>query len=169
MAINYTLIRTPDEKASQFNARLKDACSSEADPITDFQLDVVDGLPVVTLISEMEEADEEDVEAAKEAGDTLELGAEIPAGPALIVQVGRLMADTAKNATESAERIEKLLGSFGGDVLKQLVAKGTQQVITTVFDKDGKDSGLRFPIAQEVAYTAIGLNAEAPAAQKQDD
>lgn len=90
MADAFTLIKDPEEPLSQFNKRImREAKERE---VTDVQLYVVDGEPVVTLLSETDEATEEDVDEAKDHGAELSLGDEIPAGDLLLFKVVKIGA-----------------------------------------------------------------------------
>jgi hypothetical protein len=154
MSVPYLLIRTPSEKAGAFNLRLRQACSLDEDPITDFQLDVVDGLPAVTLVSELVEATEEDVEN-KEEDDDFKLGDMISAGDRLAVQVARLEATTDPLTQRTQNIVEKMFGRFNGDVVKTVVAKGLVPVLLPLFGADGKESGVKYAALQEVCYIGI--------------
>jgi hypothetical protein len=146
MADALTCIKDPDEKMSEFNNRLKAECD-KFEP-TKVVILVVDGEPMVTLMSETVEADEEDVADAKEHGATIEdegkerpiqLGDEIPAGDIVSVKVVKVAGyELPKTAvarkgspTEgmsisqiSEERLDKLYTEANGLITEHILASG---------------------------------------------
>ncbi len=99
-----TLVRPPHEGMKEFNERLREACQSA--PITSFKAVVVDGQPVITLISEVEEATDEDVANYKENGETLTKGELIPIDDTLLIQISGMSSAGDKAAgTEHAHDV----------------------------------------------------------------
>lgn len=123
MADAMTIIKCPSEEIGAFNKRLLANCQSQ--PVTEVSLHVVHGQPVVTLFSEMVEADEEDVEEAKEAGETLTLGELIPAEPPLLAQICLLRGDTDEFSGKTQKFTERLFIRADGDVVKVLHGEGS--------------------------------------------
>ncbi len=137
MADARTLCMSPPEKLSQFNKRLREACDELA--VTNFDLGVVDGLPVVTLLSEEVPATEEDVrkdaadraEAAQEEGykpdpedKPLEVGDWIPTVDPMIVQVTKLSCADATQAEKAEDRCDMIYDRARGGISKHLMITG---------------------------------------------
>ncbi len=135
-----TLVKSSIEKMKEFNKRLRSACESA--PVTSFEVAVVDGLPVVTLISETHEADEEDVADAKKFGDKIELGDVIPDDDTICVQVSGLSAvgDEAAN-TESV--MDQLNDRAEGETLGVRFFSG--QYVQWVKDENDVRKGVEKP------------------------
>ncbi len=85
-----TLVKAPTEKSKEFNERLRVACESV--PVTSFEATVVDGQPVITLMSELDYPTEDMIEEAKEAGEKLDPDEMVPVGAPICVQVAGLSA-----------------------------------------------------------------------------
>lgn len=156
MADAVSLARSPDEKISAFNKRLLEACQQS--PVTDVQLIVVDGQPVVTLFSEVVEATEEDVEEAKADGDTdIKVGDTIPENPPISVQVARVACATPEAATKTHSHLETLYQRANGEVVKQIHATGSRFGFSETPDKKGT-----VWVEQVDTYVAVAyLNADA--------
>ncbi len=107
-----TLVQPPHEKMKDFNERLREVC--EQSPITSFEAVVVDGQPVITLMSEVMEATEEDVEKAKEDDpeDDLKIGDMIPVDDTVLVQVSGVGAagEKASNTEHAHDVLNKRAG-----------------------------------------------------------
>lgn len=123
MADAMTLAKVPSEKISLFNKRLIEACNIQ--PVTDVSLIVVHGQPVVTLFSEMVEADQEDVDEAKEDDEEIELGELIPSEAPLIVQVCMLDCSSDEATGLTQQHTERLYQRAKGGVTKTLHATGS--------------------------------------------
>lgn len=176
MAVLIPILRTVSEKPVDFNKRLFAACQQEdqdgnAIVITDASLTVVDGMPLVTLISETIEASEEDVEEADDE-EKLEVGDIIPNGPGLIVQVLRLEAETDDKCAAMQNRLNALAVRFGGEVIKTLTATGT--VIALVEVRDSVPTGVKdvvstvirqVPIRKDVTFMLLAYDADVGAAE----
>jgi hypothetical protein len=85
MATIRNLTQSPGETSKEFNRRLMRACFHS--PVTDYQAAVVDGMPTLTLLSEIVDADEEMVQEAKQDGSEIQLGDQVPSDVPLLVQV----------------------------------------------------------------------------------
>jgi hypothetical protein len=148
MADAQTYIKDPNESMIDFNKRMKTAC--EEMDVTDFQLVVVDGEPMVTLLSGMVPATEEDIEELKEADPEAELpevGDPIPEDDSLIVQCAKVSAMTpttfdAKggvaekgDALKSEKRLETLYVRANGGVVKHVHAVGKYGRFVDTADK----------------------------------
>lgn len=139
MADVQSFCRAATEPARDFNKRLADYCASH--PVTNFELHVADGMPMVVLMMEEVQATELDVakanqlyaeecEEAKEANEEppeapdLAVGDWIPASDPLIVQVGRVNCFTMDEAKKSEERLDNIYKKADGTVLRHMVATG---------------------------------------------
>lgn len=122
MADAATVVKAPEESLKDFNKRLFVTCGEF--PITNVQLAVVDGQPVVTLFSESVEADEEDVQEAEEAGEKIAVGDLIPAEDPVVVQVCTLRAASIDDAQKSQRRMDMLYKRADGNVTGVLHASG---------------------------------------------
>lgn len=60
MAQAFTCIKSPEEKIKVFNNRVLNICKTN--PITSVKMAIARGLPVVTLLSDVSVADEDDIE-----------------------------------------------------------------------------------------------------------
>ncbi len=153
MADGMTLLKAPTENISAFNKRLKDACGIK--PVTEVSLFVIDGEPLVTLFSELVEANEEDVAEAKEGGETLELGELIPEEAPMIAQVTRVECLNDDLALKSQQRTERLFERADGGVQKLLCASGTVPIWVTSPEK--KTEHL---VQQNVHYVLVAYLAD---------
>ena len=145
-------VRDPNETVSSFNKRLFKVCHDTA--VTDFELHVVDGQPMVMMFAGVVEADAEDVAAAKEDGEDLKEGDIIPEDDPIIIQVAKACAlqpmaidkDGAlvKGQEGDAAKTERgldVLGERARDrVTKVRVATGTSHNWVKAPAKDGKDA-----------------------------
>ncbi len=122
MADALTIPKCPSEKVGDFNKRLKETCTMQ--PVTDASIVIVHGQPVITLFSEMVEADQEDVDAAAEDGEELKLGELIPSEDPLIVQVCSLDCSSDESAGKTQQYAERLFQRADGAVSKTLHATG---------------------------------------------
>lgn len=152
MSFCYTFVKSTTEPLSGFNERLAKMCQTEDNPITNFELAVVAGQPVVTLISELAEATQEDVDE----DDTITLGELLPASEPMIVQVCQVEAAAPEQAKASEARLEKVYRRFQGDVIRNISAKGTIPVIIPVPDEKGAIVG-HVAGLEEVLWIGVGL------------
>jgi len=155
MSYCYTLIKSPDEALSVFNNRLAKASQEPDNPITNFDVTVVSGQPVVTLISELVEATSEDVEGDAD----LTLGDLIPESEPMIVQTCQVEAATDELAKKSESRLEKIYRRFGGDVIRNVTAKGIVPIIVPVPDAKGAIIG-HVAGTEEVLWAVVGIATE---------
>lgn len=123
MAEAMTLPKVPSESISDYNKRLAFACNEQ--PVTDVSIIVVHGQPVVTIFCEMVEADQEDVDEAKEDGEEIALGTLIPSEPPLVVQVCAIDCSTVEAAVLSQKYMDRLYQRAAGGVTKTLNATGS--------------------------------------------
>jgi len=102
-----TLVKSSVETMKAFNTRLRDAC--ENSPVTSFHAVVVDGQPVITLMSELSEADAEDVAEYKADGQNIKEGDLIPIDLPICVQVGGVSAigDDAAETEHAHDSLNK--------------------------------------------------------------
>jgi hypothetical protein len=148
MADALTCIKDHGEALNEFNKRLKAECD-KFEP-TRVQLTIIDGEPCVILLAETVEADEDDVDDAKEHGATIEdektkqqrpivLGDEIPAGDIVCVKLAKVaafetpkMAATRKGkptegmsiAQISEERLDNIYTQAKGLITDHILASG---------------------------------------------
>lgn len=162
MADGISLVKAPEEQVSAFNQRLLSACGDF--PITSVQLVVIDGQPMVTLFSESVEADEEDVEEAKEAGEEISVGDLIPTEDPVVVQVTQVRADSLDAAKKAQDRMETLYKRANGGVTSVLHAsgKGLQKIV------DPQTKKISFDI-REIHYAAVVYNPSEEAEQAEAD
>ncbi len=85
-----TLVKSPVERMKEFNERLEKACKSA--PITGFEAAVVDGQPVVTLMSELDYPSDEQLADDKEAKGDLKADDLVPIDDPICVQIGGIAA-----------------------------------------------------------------------------
>jgi len=111
MADAITLLKSPQEAMKAFNQRLLASCQEVA--VTSVQMSVVSGQPVVTLFSEIVEADQEDVD--KSNGE-IKLEELIPSDDPIYVQVCELKAGTTEEVTKSQNKMNILYGRADGGV-----------------------------------------------------
>ncbi len=152
MADAMTLPKVPNETISEFNKRLVKAC--QVQPVTDAGLVVIHGQPVVTLFSEMVDADQKDVDEAKEDGEEIELGEPIPSEAPLVVQVCQLDCSTDDAAAKTQAYTERLYERAEGGVTKTLHASGS--IFGFVEGPDKKS----FYCEQPISYMAVAYFAD---------
>jgi len=170
------LLKDPNEDLKLFNKRIREVCGQTM--VTDFELHVVDGQPMLSLFSGMIEADEEDVAEAKEEGEELELGALIPEDDPVVVQVcgaaalvpmeldanGGLVKGKEGDAALTEKRVDVICERAGDAVTKVRVATGSSYNWVTV---PGKDAGKKewLPVTKTwIAVAHVADAAVAPAA-----
>ncbi len=153
MADAVTVAKCPSEKIGDFNKRLRETC--EAQPVTDTSIVIIHGQPVVTLFSEMIEADEEDVAAAKEDGEELALGELIPSEDPLVAQVCAMDCSTDASAGKTQVYADRLFERSKGAVSKTLHASG--HIFGFV---EGPDKKTHY-CQQEVGYMLVAYFADA--------
>lgn len=109
MADATTLIREPGEALKAFNKRIHAVCNTTY--VTDINLAIIDGMPAVTLMTDVDEATEEDVENgdAEEVGDPL-------SGPPICGALAIVRAETADAAQKAEEALDKLYNLADGAV-----------------------------------------------------
>ncbi len=139
MADVQTFCRSVGENAKTFNDRVRRYCARH--PVTNFELHVVDGMPMLVLMMEEVQATEVDVakarqiweeecEEAKAAKEELpeepdlEVGEWIPAGDPLIVEVARVSCLTKDEAGKSEERLNLIYQRADGNVMRHTTAHG---------------------------------------------
>jgi len=110
-----TLIQKPIESMKDFNARLAIACAEA--PITDYEASVVDGLPALTLISELVDVDQEMIAEAAEEGEKLSDGDVVPDGDPMCIQVCALGAIQEISGNSEA-RMDVLNTRADGDAIE---------------------------------------------------
>jgi hypothetical protein len=124
MADAVTLCKNPAEDMRSFNGRLRQECSSR--PVTNFDLMVVDGQPVVALLCEEVEATEEDAQDAlsEDPDSDLKVGDWIPAADPLVVQVSRVSCISEEQADKTEQRLDQIYDRAGGNVIRHIPASG---------------------------------------------
>lgn len=132
MADAVVCVKDPNENLKDFNARLKLKCK-EAE-VTDVQLLVVDGQPVVILLAGQVEADADDVADANDAGETIKEGDLIPEDTPMIVQVCSVAAlipastdpkGEEGDAATSERRCDSICSRASDGIIKIINANGT--------------------------------------------
>lgn len=165
-------IKDPSETVKDFNKRLRDSC--EQAPVTDFELHVVDGQPMVSMFAGMVEAEQEDVDDAQAEGEELELGALIPEDDPVLVQVcevaalvpmerddkGELVQGKEGDAAKSERKLDVLCERAGDAVTKIRVSCGTHYGWVQTQKETAKKEWL--PISK--SWIAIAHAVEAAAA-----
>lgn len=131
-----TLVKLPSEKTVAFNrTRLGEACRS-AD-ITEISLEVIDGQPVVTLLSQTTDATEEDVDD----GVADEIGEPMVSGPRLCCAVCPASADNDASAEQFQTNIMKVHDLADGALVRlefksstsyQFIKSGTDRIFAPV-------------------------------------
>ncbi len=169
-------IKDPNEEMKNFNKRLRDACANT--PVTDFELHVVDGQPMVVMFSGLVEADEDDVEEAKEASEELKLGDLIPEDDPVVIQVcqlralvpmeldkdGALVKGKEGDAALTEKRLDTICERANDGITKVRVASGTSYAWVVLPGKDTEKEKKREWLPVTTAFTAIAyINQNAPA------
>lgn len=171
------LIKDPNETVKQLNQRLRDACLQA--PVTDFELHVVDGQPMISLFAGVVEADEDDVAEALEADEVIKLGALIPEDDPVVVQVSDVSAlvpmevdgnggqikGKEGDAAKSEKKLDTLCERAGDAVTKLRTASGTAHGWVIIGGKDATKKEW-LPITKTwvaLAYVAEGTPVIEPA------
>ncbi len=167
------LIKDPTEILKDFNKRLRTFCGQTA--VTDFEVHVVDGQPMVSLFAGMVPAEEEDVEDAKEAGEIIKVGDLIPEDDPIVVQVcgvaarapmerdenGGQVKGKEGDAAQSEKRLDALCEKAADGIVKMRVASGTSHDWVTI---PGKDANKREWLPVTKTYVALAFGAPDEAA-----
>jgi hypothetical protein len=164
MADALTCIKDPGELLSAFNKRLKAECD-KFEP-TRVQLTIIDGEPMVTLLAETVEADEDDVEDAKDHGATINddkgnprpiaLGDEIPAGDLVTVKLVKVAAfETPKReALRKGTPTEGMKASEAAESHLDKVYERAKGLITDHIHASGPTLNPEYA-GQQVHYIAV--------------
>ncbi len=181
MADARTLCRSDNERMQDFNKRLLATCQEMA--VTKFDMEVVDGQPVVTLMVEEQEATQEDVDKdiaerqeSKEAGEAVEgeplaLTDWIPVCEPLVVQIAKVgcksyeaplkpgerptatKRETVDDAQRSEQRLAIIYERAKGGVVQMIMKSGPIQDWAMEPNNPAAKSVL---ITKNVTYAAVG-------------
>lgn len=167
MADMRTCIKTAGMKLADFNKTLLEACQQA--PITSITAEVVSGEPVLVLLSDIVEADDEMVKEAKEVGEDIKVGDPVPDGDPLVAQVVRLSV-SEEGAGRSSKSFDTLRQRIP-DVAEVRIIKGPHEewiYDRNDLDKEGnpKPNAKLILVQGEVAYAVVISYAQAPEEQE---